>query len=298
MIEIKEVTKRFDGAAALDNVTLTVPTGSIYGLVGPNGAGKSTLISHVAGIYRPDQGSVLIDGAPVFDNVAVRERIVSIYEDVYYYMSATTRDMMRLLRGVYPRFDMKRYEKLGEAFPDVDERTPLRRLSRGMAKQSAFRLALSCLPDVLLLDEPVDGLDPVMRRRMWQIMAADVADRGMTVLLSSHNLRELEDVCDRVGILDKGRVVLERGMDELQDGACKVHVLFEGEPPAMPAELQVLHEEGMGRMRTYVVRLGAEEARRRMEALGADYIEVAPLSLEEVFIYELGGADNVADIIL
>ena len=210
MIEVKHVVKSFDGFHALDGLTMTVPQGAIYGLVGPNGAGKSTILRHLAGVYRPDAGEILFDGTPVYENPAVKSRMAVIPDELYDFGSASTRDMMKFYRGIYPQFDAERYEKLREAFPAVDEKRPIRRLSKGMQKQSAFWLALSCRPDYLLLDEPVDGLDPVMRRQVWSLLMGDVAEYGTTVVVSSHNLRELEDVCDHVGLLSHGKVALER----------------------------------------------------------------------------------------
>ena len=191
MIEVKNVVKTFDGFRALDGLTLTVPKGAIYGLVGPNGAGKSTILRHLSGGYRQDSGEILVEGVPVYENPAIKRRMAVIPDELYYFGSASTRDMMQFYRGIYPNFDMERYEKLKEAFPAVDEKRAIRRLSKGMQKQAAFWLALCCRPDYLLLDEPVDGLDPVMRRQVWSLLMGDVAERGTTVLVSSHNLLEL-----------------------------------------------------------------------------------------------------------
>ena len=204
MIEVKDVVKTFDGFRALDGVTMTVPRGAVYGLVGPNGAGKSTLIRHLTGIYRPDSGAIDIDGQPVYENPAVKARIAYIPDDVFYFPQATIPDMMRYYRGIYPKFDAERYQKLGEVL-QLDPKRQIRRLSKGMQKQAAFWLSLSAMPDCLILDEPVDGLDPVMRRQVWNLVLADVAENGTTVLISSHNLRELEDVCDHVGIMNGGK---------------------------------------------------------------------------------------------
>ena len=218
MIEMREIVKTFDGFAALDGASLSVPAGSVYGLVGPNGAGKSTLIRHLTGIYRQDSGQVLISGKEVWENAALKARIAAIPDDWYYFLQATVRDMMRFYRGFYPTFSTERYEKLKAVFA-IDEKKTIRRLSKGMQKQVAFWLALSCMPDYLILDEPVDGLDPVMRRQVWSLVMGDVAQRGTTVLVSSHNLRELEDVCDHVGIMDHGKVLLERSLEQRQRGA-------------------------------------------------------------------------------
>ena len=300
MIEAKNVVKSFDGFRALDGLTMTVPHGSIYGLVGPNGAGKSTLLRHVTGVYRQDSGSVLIEGNPVYENPAAKARIASIPDELYYFLSASTRDMMRFYRGFYPRFDVKRYEALKDVFTTIPEKQPIRRLSKGMQKQSAFWLALCCRPDILVLDEPVDGLDPVMRRQVWSLLLGDVADRGTTVLVSSHNLRELEDVCDHVGILNKGKVLLERSLSDLQDNTVKIQAAYAAaEEPALPPELEVLHRSAVGRVYTYIIRGKREDILHRMQALSPLLLEAIPLTLEEIFIYELGGADYaVREIIL
>ena len=292
MIQVNEVVKTFDGFRALDGVTMTVETGSIYGLVGPNGAGKSTILRHLCGVYRPDSGVITIEGQPVYENPTIKERMVVIPDDVYYYGSASVREMMKFYRGMYPTFSMERFEQLTEAFPEVDAKRPIRRMSKGMQKQAAFWLAMSCCPDYLLLDEPVDGLDPVMRRQVWSLLMGDVAERGTTVLVSSHNLRELEDVCDHVGILSRGRVLIERSLSDLQENLVKMQVVFqEKEMPRMPEDLQILHVSRVGRIHTLIVRGGATEVTNRLAAFGPILLEALPLTLEEIFIYELGGED-------
>ena len=298
MIEVRDAVKKFDGFAALDGTTLTVPAGSVYGLVGPNGAGKSTLIRHLTGIYRQDSGEVTIGGEQVWENAALKARIAAIPDDWYFFMQSTVRDMMRFYKGFYPSFSMERYEKLKEVF-NIDEKRAIRRLSKGMQKQVAFWLALSCMPDYLVLDEPVDGLDPVMRRQVWSLVMGDVAQRGTTVLVSSHNLRELEDVCDHVGIMDHGRVLLERSLAQLQDNMVKLQVVFQDGVNEVPADLPVLHASKVGRIHTLIMRMNAEEATERLSAYNPLLVDAVPLTLEEIFIYELGGADYaVKDIVL
>ena len=298
MIEVKNAVKRFDGFAALDGAAISVPTGSVYGLVGPNGAGKSTLIRCLTGVYRQDEGSIRIGGEDVWENAALKGRVAVIPDDWYYFMQSSVRDMMRFYRGFYPSFSMERYEKLKEVF-QIDEKRTIRRLSKGMQKQVAFWLALSCMPDYLVLDEPVDGLDPVMRRQVWSLMMGDVSERGTTVLVSSHNLRELEDVCDHVGIMDRGRVLLERSLAQLQDNMVKLQVVFQDGRDEVPPELPVLHASRLGRIHTLIMRMNAEEATARLAAYGPMLVDAVPLTLEEIFIYELGGADYaVKDIIL
>ena len=300
MIEAKAVSKSFDGFLALNDLDMTVPKGSIYGLVGPNGAGKSTILRHLCGVYRPDSGVITIEGQPVYENPTIKERMVVIPDDVYYYGSASVREMMKFYRGMYPTFSMERFEKLAEAFPEVDAKRPIRRMSKGMQKQAAFWLAMSCCPDYLLLDEPVDGLDPVMRRQVWSLLMGDVAERGTTVLVSSHNLRELEDVCDHVGILSHGQVVIERSLSQLQGTTVKLQVAFpDGVQPGLPQGMEVLHQSQLGRVYTYIVRGRADEVQQQVEAIHPLFVEALPLSLEEIFIYEMGGNDYaVRDIVL
>jgi ABC-2 type transport system ATP-binding protein len=289
MIEMKNVVKTFDGFTALDGACVSVPDGGVYGLVGPNGAGKSTIIRHLTGIYRPDSGEVLVEGAPVYENPEKKALIAAIPDDWYYFPSATIADMMKFYRGFYPAFDMARYEKFREVF-SLPEKTPIRRMSKGMQKQAAFWLTMSCRPRYLVLDEPVDGLDPVMRRQVWSLMMSDVSEYGTTVLVSSHNLRELEDVCDHVGIMSRGKILLERSLSDLQENIVKLQAVWKpGETPALPRELAVLHTSNVGRVYTYIVRGAAAAVTERMGQFQPLMLEALPLSLEEIFIYELGG---------
>ena len=289
MIEVQALSKRFGGTLALDGACVTVPEGAVYGLVGPNGAGKSTLIRHITGVYRGDKGRVLVDGEPIYENPEKKALVAAIPDEWFYFPSATVRDMMRFYRGFYPAFDMDRYERFKEVFA-IPEKAVIRRLSKGMQKQVAFWITMSCRPKYLVLDEPVDGLDPVMRRQVWSLMMSDVAEYGTTVLVSSHNLRELEDVCDHVGIMSKGKVLLERSLSDLQENIVKLQVVWPTEKvPVLPADLPVLHTSHVGRVYTYIVRGNAGEVGRRIEESGPMMLEALPLSLEEIFIYELGG---------
>ena len=299
MIEVKNLTKSFGGGKnALDGLNMTVPRGAVYGLVGPNGSGKSTVIRHITGIYRQDSGDVLIDGAPVYENPAVKSRVAYIPDDVFYFLQSNVRDMMKFYKGLYPSFDTERFHKLKEAFPEVDEKKTIRTMSKGMQKQAAFWLQMCLRPDYFVLDEPVDGLDPVMRRQVWSILMGDAAERGVTVLVSSHNLRELEDVCDHVGILDHGKLLLERSLSELQENVVKVQIaLPEGQE--LPKDLNILHASTTGKLQTVIVRGRTEEIQGRLNACGPLFLDMLPLSLEEIFIYELGGNDYaVKDILL
>ena len=286
MVEVKNLTKTFGGFTALKELNMTIPRGAVYGLVGPNGAGKSTLIRHIAGIYRPDSGEITIDGEAVWENPNAKAKLGYIPDDLFFFKSATIEDMRRYYRGLYPSFDDELFQKLGEKF-DLPRKSPIRKFSKGMKKQAAFWLTVSCRPELLVLDEPVDGLDPVMRRQIMGLILADVAEHGTTVLVSSHNLRELEDICDHVGILDKGQMLLERSLADMQGGTVKVQ--FVGE---VPDGLNILHRTDIGKLRTIVVRATAQEAEAVFERAALPFYEVLPLSLEEIFIYELGGADH------
>ena len=298
MLEAKEVVKSFDGFRALDSATLTVPKGTVYGLVGPNGAGKSTIIRHFTGVYRPDSGKLLLEGAPIWENTDAKRRMVVIHDDWYYFPQASIAEMAKLYAGAYPSFSWERYEKMKQVFP-LNDRQMLRRMSKGMQKQAAFWLTMCCMPEYLILDEPVDGLDPVMRRQVWSLVLADVAQRGTTVLVSSHNLRELEDVCDHVGIMDHGRVLLERSLAQLQDNMVKLQVVFPDGMTEVPSDLPVLHASQIGRIHTFIMRMSAQEAEDRLAAYSPLLVDAVPLTLEEIFIYELGGADYaVKDIVL
>ena len=285
MLELKNITKTFGQFKALDDLSMTVPKGAVYGLVGPNGAGKSTAIRHVLGVYRPDQGSVTFEGVSVYENPDVKVRIGSIPDDIFYFPSATLEDMHRFYRGMYPQFDDMLFLKLQEVF-QLPNNTPIRRYSKGMQKQAAFHLSICTRPDLLVLDEPVDGLDPVMRRQVWSLLLSDVSERGTTVLISSHNLRELEDICDHVGIMDHGKMLLERSLADMQGATHKLQLVGD-----LPEGLEVLHESSSGRLRTLVVRGSAQEIAQKVKEGNPAYFDVLPLSLEEIFIYELGGVN-------
>ena len=298
MIEVSNVVKEFDGFLALDGTTLHVGKGDIYGLVGPNGAGKSTIIRHITGVYKQDAGTVLIDGMPVFENPAVKEKFAYIPDELFYFMQADTMEMKRFYQGIYPKFDEKLFEKMQKFFPNIDTKRSIRRLSKGMQKQVAFWLAICCRPEILILDEPVDGLDPVMRRQIWSIIMADVSEHETTVFVSSHNLRELEDVCDHVGIMHQGKVILERSLSELQGSVCKIQTAFQAEMPKLPDGFEVLHMSNTGRVYTLIVKGNPAEAKKQIERLNPMLVDVLPLTLEEIFIYELGGVDYAVKDIL
>ena len=293
MLELKNITKTFGKFKALDDLSMTVPQGSVYGLVGPNGAGKSTAIRHMTGVDRPDSGTVTVNGQPVYENPAVKETIGYIPDEIFFFPSATLEDMRKFYKGIYPRFDDALFDRLYEVF-QLPKKGQIRRFSKGMQKQAAFHLAICTRPDLLILDEPVDGLDPVMRRQVWSLLLSDVAQRETTVLISSHNLRELEDICDHVGIMDQGKMLLERSLADMQGNTVKLQLVGEA-----PDGLEILHETSSGRLKTLVVRGTSKEVTAKVQAVNPAYFDVLPLSLEEIFIYEMGGVDyEVKNIVL
>ena len=296
MIEAINLVKTFELTRALDGLTLTVPDSAVYGLVGPNGAGKSTLIRHLTGIYRQDEGELLVNGEPVYENPAVKKTIAGIPDEIPFWSQATVDDMMRFYASVYPGFDRPYYENLEKAL-ELDGKRMMRKLSKGQQKLAAFGFALAQRPEILVLDEPLDGLDPVNRRTVWGLILGDVAERGTSVLVSSHNLRELEDVCDHVGIMNRGKMLLERSLSELQENMVKIQlVLPEGRE--LPGDLRLLHEGQTGRVRQLILRGRAEELSAEIAACEPLFMDVLPLTLEEIFIYELGGEDHAIKNIL
>lgn len=292
MIEVKEAVKVFGKVRALDGLNMRVPKGVVYGLVGPNGAGKTTVLQHIYGAMRPDSGQVLVEGEPIWENTRIKAKIATIPSDIYFYNQATIKDMHALYKGLYEEsWDEQRFQELRPLF-GLDEGARLRDLSKGMKKQAAFWIALSQRPELLLLDEPVDGLDPAARHKVWGVVMEEVAERGMTVLTSSHNLRELTDVCDYVGIMENGHMHLERTLSELQDNFVKVQVAFPDDELKAPAGFEILNQEQQGRLFTLVVKGSAAQVEEAFAQYGPVFINILPLSLEEVFIYEVGGVSH------
>lgn len=299
MVEVINVKKSYNGFNALNGVNMKIGKGEIYGLVGPNGAGKSTLIRHLTGIYKQDAGEIYIDGQMVYENRLVKSKIAYIPDDFFYFLQSDTMEMMRYYKELYPTFDEKKFYRMQEFFSNINVKRTIRRLSKGMQKQVAFWLAICCTPEVMILDEPVDGLDPVMRRQIWTILHSEVKERQMTVLLSSHNLRELEDVCDHVGIMNKGEVIIERSLSELQGNISKIQVACPVGMPKLPRDFRILHMSNTGRVYTIIVKGNPRKVVKAItEAQGENaVVDALPLTLEEIFIYELGGAEyEVKDI--
>lgn len=289
MIKVMGVSKYFDDFKVLDDFSLNVRKGTIYGLVGPNGAGKTTIINHINGVLYPDRGEIYIDGEKVYENNKIKENVLSIADDWFYYSTYTVKQMAHFYRDVYPSFNMERYNAIKDIFK-IDEKRQIRKLSKGMKKQVAFWLALSAMPKVLILDEPLDGLDPVMRKQVLNLLIADVSDREMTVLVSSHNLRELEDICDWVGIIHKGKMIVEKPLDDLKGSVHKYQMVISEEcAEKLQTNPEIIHISKTGSVYSVIMRGDAEKTHKMMQELSPILCERISLTLEEVFIYELGG---------
>ena len=297
MIKADNATKRFDDITAVDHICAEVKDGSVYGLIGSNGAGKSTFLRMLAGILAPDEGEVWIDGEKVFENTAVKNRCFFISDEQFFFPNSTPQDMKNYYRRFYDKFDEQRYFKLMSAF-GLDETRKIRTFSKGMKKQVSVICGVCSGTDYLFCDETFDGLDPVVRQAVKSLFAEDVAERGLTPVIASHNLRELEDVCDHVGIMNGGKILLEHPLAELQANIVKVLVALPDEAK-LPDGLDILHQSSQGHLYTLIVHGDAAEVTNRLSTAQPQYLDVVPLTLEEIFIYELGGADYaVKDILL
>ena len=297
MITVSKVDKSFDGFQALNALDINVKRGSIYGLVGTNGSGKTTIIKHITGVLKPDGGAITIDGEPVYDNEGIKERTGYIPDDLYFFSSYNLKEMAAFYKQLYPKWNAERFEHMITQF-NLDRRRKISRFSKGMQKQAAFSLVMSTMPDVLILDEPIDGLDPIVRKLVWKYIVDDVADREMTVLVSSHNLRELEGICDSIGILSHGHMVLERDLDDLRSDVHKVQVALAQPNEEAYKNLNILHRETRGTVDLLIIRNKREDIEAAVNPYSPLIFDVLPLTLEEIFIYELGGVDNEVEGIL
>lgn len=294
MIEVSNVSKNFSGLEALHKVTLNVQKGSIYGLVGSNGAGKTTLLKVLAGIYQPDQGEVVIDSQPVFENVGIKGRMVFIPDHLYFFNNYTIDDMAGFYRSIYPNWNQNRFNQLAGVF-NINVKRRVKTLSKGMQRQVAFWLGFALMPDVMILDEPLDGLDPVMRQKVKNMMVQDVAEREMSIIISSHNLRELEDICDYIGILHRGNMLIQRELDDLKADVHKIQIAFASDLPArLYEDLQPLYRETRGSVHILILRGTYADVINRINTYHPAILDILPLTLEEIFIYEMG--DNGYEI--
>jgi len=285
MISVENLTKTFGEIKAVDNVSAEIKQASVFGLVGTNGAGKSTFLRMLCGIYRPDSGTILIDGEPVWENVNVKKRIFYISDDQHFFTNTTPLELAKYYAGVYEKFDMERFKKLLNAF-DLNGTRKINTFSKGMKKQVSIICGLSAMTDYIFCDETFDGLDPVMRQAVKSLFAADLADRGLTPIIASHNLRELEDICDHVGLLHKGGVLLNKELDDLKLNVHKVQCVLPAGRDVDALGLDIVSREQRGTLQTIVVRGAAEEIIRKVNAAEPVFAELLPLTLEEIFISE------------
>lgn len=287
MINMRGLTKTFDGFTALDNFTGEILGGSIYGLVGTNGSGKSTLMRLISGIYQPDGGEVTVGGKAPFENVEVKGSIVHVADDLYFLPQTSMNEMARFYAGIYKSFDWEIYHEMAARFP-INPGKKVAKFSKGMKRQTALILALACRPRVLLLDEAFDGLDPVIRIGLRKILAHIVSEGDVSVVIASHNLRELEDLCDHMGLLHAGKIVFAREIDQAKLGFCKVQAAFNTPPDKDElTDLDIAQYTQTGSVINLIVRGRPDEVMAKIRGLGALFVESAPLTLEEVFIHEM-----------
>ncbi|KGX86339.1 ABC transporter ATP-binding protein [Pontibacillus litoralis] len=296
MIRVNNIDKQFEKEQILRDVTFHVHKGSIYGLLGSNGAGKTTLMRMIAGILKQSNGTIRVEDQNVFENKDIKGRMIFLPDNPYFFAQYSTRQMANFYRDMYPNWDEERYQKLKQVF-DLDENKKLSRFSKGMQRQASFWISLSAMPDVFVLDEPFDGLDAVMRKKIKHLIIQDVAEREMTVLISSHNLREVEDLCDHIGILHKGEVLMEKELDDLKADVHKVQVAFTDEQP-LPAELDIVYQEKRGSVHLLIVRGKEADISAIMKQHNPVVYDRLALTLEEIFIYEMGGAGYAIENIL
>lgn len=298
MIEVNHLTKRFGSVTALDDISFQVESGSIFGLVGSNGAGKSTFLRTASGVYKPDMGWVAIDGFKPFENTAVKGKVCFISDYPYFPRTATIDDMVDLFSHTYPGWDKDLFEKLCACFP-LDRKQRVNNMSKGMQRQAAILCALGARPTHLLLDEIFDGLDPVMRQLLKRILSGEVSERGMTIVIASHNLRELEDICDHVGLFHRGGVVFDRDLDDLKLGIRRVQAVFRPLPERSAFDcFDLVTLRTQGSLVDFVAHGTQEEILAKLETLHPIFSEILPLTLEEVFISEMEAAGYDIDNIL
>ncbi|MBE6541450.1 MAG: ABC transporter ATP-binding protein [Ruminococcaceae bacterium] len=290
MIKIDSITKTFDVVKSLNDVSLVIEKGSIFGLIGSNGSGKSTLLKIMSGVYKPDSGGIYYDGVSVWENSEIKRNVVYLSDNQYFLPNATAYDMMRLYKSVYPTFSVDKFRTYLKSF-GLDERRKLTTFSKGMQKQVSILLGLACCTEYLFCDETLDGLDPVMRQTVRKIIAAEVADRSMCVVFASHNLKEIEDICDHVSLLHKGELLFEAGLDDIKLGIHKIQLTIpkerQDEASAELDKLNIVKKEKRGSLFTIVARGDEEKISEKINALKPTFVEFIPLTLEEIFIAEM-----------
>ncbi|MDD6811822.1 MAG: ABC transporter ATP-binding protein [Lachnospiraceae bacterium] len=287
MIEVYNVTKTFEHMKAVDAVSVTIKENTVFGLIGTNGAGKSTMLRMITGVLQPDEGTIAVDNMPVYDNVEAKKQIFFIADEPYFFANANAGTMEHYYSSIYENFNRQEYDRYLDNF-NLDKRRKIATYSKGMKKQLALILGICAHTKYLLCDETFDGLDPVMRQGVKSILAKEMEENGLTPVIASHNLRELEDICDHVGLLHKGGVLLSKDLEDMKCNIQKVQCVFasiEDELKALNG-LDVLKKEQRGSLRTITVRSTKEEVLARFATVSTIFFEVLPLSLEEIFISE------------
>lgn len=286
MIKADNLTKRFQGVTAVDHIHAEIQDGTVFGLIGTNGAGKSTFLRMAAGILKPDGGTITLDGESVFEDTRVKARCFYIPDEPYFLGNGTADDMKTFYQGIYPNFDTDRFGKLLKSF-ELDGRRKIQTFSKGMKKQLAVLLGICAGTDYLFCDETFDGLDPVMRQTVKSLFANDLEERHLTPVIASHNLRELEDICDHVGLLHRGGMLLSKDLDDMKMNIHKIQcVLPAGLDRTNLQDLDIMTAEQRGSLLTLTVRGQKEEIQARMQSYHPVFFEMIPLSLEEIFISE------------
>lgn len=292
MIELKNVTKAFKAHKALDNVDMTINKGSVYGLLGSNGAGKSTILRLLSGIYRQEGGEVLIEGKPIYDNVELKQRIFFINDETVQFTSYTLNDLKDLYKSYYPNFSEEIFEKLKTKI-NLPTNRKISTFSKGMKRQAIFIIALACNTDYLLLDEAFDGLDPTMRIIVRQMLVDAMIERNLTVVISSHNLKEMNDLCDTVGLLHNGKIIFSSELDNLKGDIHKLQLAFSDNTQEITREqleetgLEILHFEKNISVYHIIVKGDIDTVKAAFAVKKPTIFDIVPLTLEEIFIYEM-----------
>lgn len=289
MIQALNITKKFDNILAVDNVSATIKNGNVFGLIGTNGAGKSTFLRMASGILKPDSGSIKIDDKDVFDNVDVKSKFFYISDEQFFFSNSTPEDMKNYYKTIYKDFDIDRYKKLMKSF-NLDEKRKIKTFSKGMKKQVSVICGICSKTDYLFCDETFDGLDPVVRQAVKSLFAQDIEDRNLTPIIASHNLRELEDICDNIGLLHRGGMLLSKDLEELKLDIHKVQIVFkDGIPEKIYSDLDIIKTDSRGSLNVFIIKGNGEHINSYLASLKPIFFEILPLSLEEIFIAETEG---------
>ncbi len=297
MIKLTDVSKKYEKEMVLKKVSLEIQKGSIFGLLGSNGAGKTTLLKTMAGIYKQESGDLTIDKQTVFENPTLKQNVLFIPDLPFFFSQYTVKQMAEFYADMYQDWNQERFDNLQKVL-DLEVNKKVARFSKGMQRQVAFWLTLCTMPEVLILDEPFDGLDAVIRQKIINLIIQDVADRNMTVIISSHNLREIEDICDHIGILHKGSLILEKDLDDLKSDVHKVQIAFKDVPTSLFESLDIVHHEKRGSVHLLIIRGNKEEIDQLIKQANPIVYDLLPLTLEEIFVYEMGGVGYAIENVL